>query len=154
MSESDLCCAATPESSDYDADYLSWMEKQLALLREKKFDQLDLDNLIEELDAMTKRDKRTLNSRIDVLLVHLLKCLCQPDHITSSWQGSVMEQRKRIKRLLDDMPSLRTRLDDEIASTYAGARRQAARETGIALSAIPEINPFTREQILDEDFFP
>lgn len=70
-------------STDYDSDFLLWINSQVELLRAKKFDQLDLNNLIEELDAMARRDKRELASRIETVIVHLLKCKAQPGQRSS-----------------------------------------------------------------------
>ena len=40
-----------PIACGYEADLAGWIDSQIALLRAREFDQLDIDNLIEELDA-------------------------------------------------------------------------------------------------------
>jgi response regulator of citrate/malate metabolism len=67
------------DPADYENDFLLWIEKQVELLRAKKFEQLDLDNLIEEMDSMGKSLRRELGSRLKVLLIHLLKCEFQSE---------------------------------------------------------------------------
>lgn len=136
-------------TTDYEGDYLLWINSQVELLRARKFDQLDLDNLIEELDAMARRDKRELASRIETVIVHLLKCRAQPEQISSSWRGTLCEQRSRIRRLLKDMPSLANAIDGYAADCYACARERAVAETGLPASAFPTSNPFTSGQLLD-----
>lgn len=140
-------------STDYDSDFLLWINSQVELLRAKKFDQLDLDNLIEELDAMARRDKRELASRIETVIVHLLKCKAQPEQLSSSWRGTLCEQRSRIRRLLKDMPSLANAIDDDAADCYACALERAAAETGLPASVFPASNPFTSGQLLDPQYF-
>ena len=43
---------------------------------------------------------------------------------------------------------------DMLAESYARARRDAARQTGLPLSTFPEACPWTPGQLLDPDFFP
>jgi hypothetical protein len=84
--------------------------------------------------------------------VHLLKCKAQPGQISSSWRGTLCEQRSRIRRLLKDMPSLANAIDDEAADCYASALARAAVETGLPDSAFPASNPFTSGQLLDTQY--
>ncbi|NRR30129.1 DUF29 domain-containing protein [Oxalobacteraceae bacterium] len=154
MSESDLCCAATPDNSDYEADFLIWINTQVALLREKKFDQLDLDNLIEELDSMARRDKREIANRIQVLLTHLLKYRYQSSRRSKSWRNTIREQRTQIRSIVEDMPSVAQFIDGYISKRYPHARESAAEQTRIPVAFFPSANPFTSEQILDLNYFP
>jgi uncharacterized protein with HEPN domain len=57
----------------YDRDYQQWLEETVKLLRDRSFDLLDLDNLIEEIEDMGKSSKREVFNRLVVLLIHLLK---------------------------------------------------------------------------------
>ena len=141
-------------NSDYDSDFLVWTTTQVALLRARKFEQLDLENVIEELEAVARRDKREVAHRTEKLLTHLLKCGAQPERISNSWRRTISEQRKQIARILKDMPSLRAQIDHYIADSYPDAIKQAARETHLPVSSFPQQNPYTTAQILDEDFFP
>lgn len=141
-----------PIDTDYDTDFLLWINRQVELLRAKQFDQLDLENLIEELDAMARRDKRELASRIRVLMMHLLKCRAQPEHISSHWRGTLDEQRIQIALLLQDMPSLKNAVDAYMQDAYPDAVRRAAGETGLPPSAFPASCPFSKEQLLDRNY--
>lgn len=141
-------------SSDYDTDFLAWITHQVALLRAQKFDQLDLDNLIDEVNDMGGRLKRELYHRTEILLMHLLNYKYQPDHVSGGWRGTIGEQRSRIRKLLKDAPSLAGPLDEYVAETYATAAARAASETGLPKSTFPATNPFTRQQIFDPDYLP
>ena len=57
----------------YDQDLYSWSLEQAKLLRERKFDQIDLEHIIEEIEDMSKSEKRALESFLETLLMHLLK---------------------------------------------------------------------------------
>jgi hypothetical protein len=141
-----------PIDTDYDIDFLLWINRQVELLRAKQFDQLDLENLIEELDAMARRDQRELASRIRVLMMHLLKCRLQPEHISSNWRGTLDEQRSQIALLLKDMPSLNNAIEAYMADAYPVALGRAADETGLPQSAFPASCPFSKEQLLDRGY--
>lgn len=121
----------------YDADFCRWAYRQAELLLARDFERLDLPNLIEELDAMGDRKRDALEHRMEVLPIHLLKFQIQPDHISGSWIGTIVEQRKRIHRLLKKTPSLRRTLDDCILNAYDMARDLAALQTGLPPAMFP-----------------
>lgn len=63
----------------YEEDFIPWVETQAALLRDRKFDLLDIPNLYEELTSMASHIRHQLASRLRVLEVHLLKRSFQPN---------------------------------------------------------------------------
>ena len=140
--------------SDYDTDFLVWLESQAELLRAKKFDQLDLQHLIEEIEDMAGQLKRELAHRLEILLIHLLKLKYQPARASNGWRGTVSEQRRRIKRALKQMPSLANVIDEYLVDVYHDAVDGAAAETGLPKATFPRTNPFTRQQIFDADYLP
>jgi hypothetical protein len=142
------------DPADYENDFLLWIEKQVELLRAKKFEQLDLDNIIEEMDSMGKSLRRELASRLEVLLMHLLKCQCQPEQKSGSWLGTIHAQRSQIRRLLEENPSLRREVTQGAQRAYASALQGASLETGLPESNFPSENPYSSEQLLDSHFFP
>ena len=142
------------DPADYENDFLLWIEKQAALLRAEKFGELDLENLIEEIDSMGRSLRRELHSRLTVLLMHLLKCQFQPEKKSSSWQGSIMEQRSDIELLLIDNPSLRREVEKSATTRYPNAVKRAVIETGLPRSTFPALMPYSAEQLLDEEFTP
>ena len=97
------------QPSLYDQDPYAWATQSARLLRERRFDELDLEHLAEELESMGKSELRALESRLAVLLGHLLKWEFQPGQRSKSWQRTLIEQRKRVVRLLRDSQSLRPR---------------------------------------------
>ena len=62
----------------YERDLCLWLEQQAALLREGRFGDLDLANLIEEIEAIARKDKKAVKNNLIVLLTHLLKHQFQP----------------------------------------------------------------------------
>ena len=60
-------------SAAYDEDFYAWTQEQATLLRSGEFSQVDIENVAEELESMGRSDKREIDSRLEVLLMHLLK---------------------------------------------------------------------------------
>ncbi|MFS2004355.1 DUF29 domain-containing protein [Duganella sp. CT11-25] len=138
----------------YEADFLAWINTQAELLRAKHFDQLDLENLVEELEGMARKEKHELKHRLEQLIMHLLKCKLQPEHISGSWRGTIREQRIRIQDLLEAMPSLTPLVDAYMERSYTRAAALAADDTGMSRSAFPATMPFSKAQLLDPDYIP
>lgn len=138
----------------YETDYLQWIDTTLEQLRDRHYDQVDWENLCAEIEDMSRRECSSLASNLAILLLHLLKWQFQPEFCTSSWQGSIFEHRLRIVRAIEDSPSLSHELPKALAWAYPRSRRQAGRETGLALATFPEDCPYRLEEILDEDFWP
>ncbi len=59
--------------TDYDQDFFAWSQEQVRLLRSGRFSQLDIAHLAEEIGDFGKRERRALESRLAVLIGHLLK---------------------------------------------------------------------------------
>jgi hypothetical protein len=139
----------------YDQDLYSWSLEQAKLLRERKFDQIDLEHIIEEIEDMSKSEKRALESFLETLLMHLLKWQYQPFYIGKrSWKFTIIEQRKRITRHLKENPGLKSKLPEVIDSAYEYAVSGAVRETGLIPETFPETCPWEYEQFIDPEFWP
>jgi ribosomal protein L29 len=134
---------------DYNHDFDLWLRAQAALLRERKLDLVDVDNLAEEVEGMTRAEHRELGSRLEILLIHLLKLKFQPNRRSNSWLGTIREQRRQIGRLLRDSPSMSRRVGEYAEREYPGAVQEAARQTGLPASTFPDSNPFNDQQLLD-----
>src|SRR5688500_9694007 len=91
----------------YERDFCLWLKQQARLLRERRFDELDLTNLVEEIEAMARKDKKAIKSNLVVLLTHLLKHQFQTEQRSSSWRGSIVEHRQRLRDDFEESPSLR-----------------------------------------------
>lgn len=123
-------------------------------LKQRRWQDLDVDNLVEEIDSLGRSDRRALKSRLEVLLVHLLKWTYQADRRSNGWLATITEQRLRIQDLLTDSPSIKPYLQAEQAQCYANARKLAAAETGLDLATFPSVCPYSLTVILTDDFLP
>ncbi|MBV9286567.1 MAG: DUF29 domain-containing protein [Hyphomicrobiales bacterium] len=138
--------------SDYDTDLYEWTKAQADALRRRATNEVDWDNVAEEIESLGRSDRREIGSRLENLLLHLLKWKYQPEWQCGSWRGSLYEARRRIKRLLDESPSLRSLPGEYLPEGYAEARARTLQETG--LLRLPERCPWTIEQILDPSYLP
>ena len=139
---------------DYNTDYYGWTLEQAELLKAGDLQHIDLENIIEEIEAMGRSEKRALESRLTVLLTHLLKWHYQPVRRGKSWELTIKEQRLRIQKLLRDNPSIRKELQPCFLECYQFAIFQAVKETAIEEKTFPSVCQWTIEQTLNNDFFP
>ena len=145
---------ATSISNLYEQDYYLWLETTAKLLQDSNFQALDLPNLIEEIEAMGRSEKRAVYSNLKVLLQQLLKYRSQPEKRSKSYKVTIREHRQRIKRAFKDSPSLKNYFREILTESYQDARKLATDETGLAVNAFPMELPFTVEEILDAEYLP
>jgi len=139
----------------YEQDIALWSDLMVDLLRQGKFDQLDLDHLIEEVSDLGRRERDRLVSSVRLILHHLLKWQFQTERRSRSWAKTIQRERINVESYLEDTPSLKRILtQDWLAKIYLIARKDAALETDLPLSTFPEQCPYTWEQVLDEQFLP
>jgi Domain of unknown function DUF29 len=138
----------------YEYDFNGWIHHQISLLKAGKTSEIDIEHLIEELEDMGKSNLRELESRFVILIAHLLKWQFQPDQQSSSWRGSINEQRIQISRLLRKVPSLKPKIPTAIIDAYSDALMLAIKDTKLSKSTYPQTCPYTIEQLFDDDFYP
>ncbi len=138
----------------YDEDFVMWAERQIELIREQQFAQLDIDNLLDELEYLVASRKTALRSRLRVLILHLLKCEYQPLLRSSSRVSTIITQRREIEELIEENPSFKRLVYPAAEHQFPKAVSDATKETGMGRSAFPPSLPYSEEQLLDQDFIP
>src|SRR5712691_3629821 len=91
---------STPASL-FEQDETAWLEQTASLVAQGRFGEVDHDHLSEYLTDMARRDKREVFSRLVTLLAHLLKWEHQPENRSNSWRGTILEQRRELRLLLE-----------------------------------------------------
>jgi hypothetical protein len=147
-----------PEAkSVYDWDFYVWTEVQTELLRKRRFEELDLDHLIEEVEGLGDAKKSALLSNASVIIEHLLKLQHSPaQDPRRGWAESIVEHRTRLE--LELTPRLRQILADELPRVYALTRRAAEAKLRLhgkdaAAAALPASCPYSVDQITG-DWWP
>jgi hypothetical protein len=138
----------------YEQDFFQWTQEQARLLREKHFASIDIENIAEELETLGRSQKREIENRLNVVLIHLLKWMYQPSRRPRSWISTLREQRRQLAREMTDSPSLRGYPASILAEEYEAARLKASDEADLPLETFPEECPFRIEDVLDADFLP
>ena len=147
-----------PEPNDlYEQDFYVWTEVQAEHLRARRFEALDLENVIEEVDGLGRSEKGRVLNNASVVLEHLLKLQFSPaQEPRNAWRASVREHRRRLRR--DLTPRLRQILAAELPALYAEVRDDTAallRDHGeqTAADALPATCPYGLDQIIG-DWWP
>ena len=141
-------------SEKYLADFSSWIDQTAQLLRESRWHEIDVSHLIEEVEGLGKSERRGIASQLTRLLLHLLKWQYQPQRRSDSWLDSITDARTQIELAIEDSPSLRSYPAEQLEESYQRARRQAAKQTSVAISMFPDMCPYSPELVLAEDWLP
>ena len=112
-------------------DFSVWVDQTAQLLRERRWQDIDLPKLVEEVEDLGKRERRS-----------------------DSWLDSITDARTQIELTLEDSPNLKRYPGENLHESYQRARKQAAKQTQIALSVFPETCPYAVEQVLSDDWLP
>ncbi|QVL48732.1 MAG: DUF29 domain-containing protein [Thiocapsa sp.] len=146
----------------YRTDYAAWAKRHVELLRDRRFNDMDIEHLLEELGDMSKSERRELESRLLILIAHLLKWEYQYPLLSEqwrefdgrSWRATIVEQRKQLAVLLRQSPGLKSVLAQTILSAHPDAVDLASKETRLPPETFPAHCPYTAEQMLNDDFYP
>lgn len=119
----------------YDKDFVGWTEQTAKLLREGRFNEIELEPLIDEVESLGRSDKRQLESRLTVLYEHLL-CIdywipeYEREQNRRGWQLTINEQTRKINELLAESPSLKPYCLSLQESCYKTARSNFLLKSG------------------------
>jgi hypothetical protein len=144
-------------SQRYDADFYLWALEQAELLRARRFDAVDLDHLIEEVEELASTKLAAVLSNAAVVIEHLLKLQHSPAaDPRNGWRASVREHRRRL--WIESTPRLTQILADRLPELYARARDDAAagmrdHREHAAADALPATCPYSLDQITG-DWWP
>lgn len=140
--------------TEYENDFAAWAEGQARLLRRGLADQADLENIAEELDGLSRAERRQLRSCLTLIIMHMLKLAYQPERASKSWLNTIHRERRHLERFLEDSPSLKAHLPKLFLEAYEDGRFEASKETKLDLDRFPAESPFSLAQVRDPDFVP
>jgi len=138
----------------YESDFYAWTVEQAKFLRNGAWNKLDFPNLAEEIESLGRQEQSQLESRLEVLIGHLLKWEFQASKRSKSWFFTIREQRRKISRLIQRNPSLQPYLPKALTEIYPDALDLALRETSLKEENFPQECPYSLEEILNTEFFP
>lgn len=138
----------------YDVDDDQWLEQTINLLKNHQFQQLDLDNLIEELEDLGREKKNAVASLLEQIIRHLLLLqywTTKAEYNTVHWQEEIYNFRTQLRRTITT--NLRKYLEDELASIYQDALGFVKIKTTNSVT-FPTECPYSLEQLLDRSWLP
>ena len=134
----------------YEQDETAWLEAMADLVAQRRHAELDHLHLSEYLADMAKRDRREVFSRLVILMIHLLKWKHQPENRSGSWRGTIREQRRELRQLLES-ETLRNHAQLVLLDAYAEARKQASDETELSLGTFPRKCTWELDELLSDE---
>lgn len=135
----------------YNEDFYGWAHEQANLIRNGDFKNMDIDNLVEEIECLARREKSTLKNQIKKFLLHKLKIKYQPYLHTRSWDISINNASIEVAEILEENPSLKSLYEEIFKKAYKNARMEACKETGLEESIFPEECPWKSDELLGSD---
>lgn len=138
----------------YEIDGYQWLQKTIELLKSKRFNELDLENLIEELEDLGSEKRNAVESLLEQIIRHLLMCqywLEEAEYNHNHWRAEIIGFRNQIERRLT--ANLRNYLAARLPQIYQAALRYVRQKTGFQVD-LPEECPYNLEQLLDIDWLP
>jgi hypothetical protein len=141
----------------YETDYHLWVIETVENLKNRKFEAIDWENLIDEVSDLSRREKRKLQSLFKRLFEHLLKLKYwenEAERNRRHWRGEIANFRQQIKYQLEDSPSLKPYLNEIFTQSYQDGRVIASEKSGLPLSTFPEQPIAPLEKVLDENWLP
>jgi hypothetical protein len=138
----------------YEQDFALWIEDVVAKLKARDFDNLDVDNILEEIESLGKSQKREVKSRLQTLLAHILKRMYVDSPLDyNGWERTIREQCKELRLLLEESPSLKNDYIKFFDRVWQAALSEVKQEYKKTL--FPEQWQFTREPdvVLIEEFW-
>jgi len=141
-------------ASLYDIEYDQWLARTISLLKENRFNELDKDHLIEELEDLSRREKKTVERFLEQIIRHLLLWqywTAEHDDNANHWQAEIMSFRTQINE--DLTQNLRNHLQENRVKIYEKALNYVKQKTGYEVD-FPENCPYTLDQLLEMNWLP
>jgi hypothetical protein len=144
-------------ASLYETDYQLWLEYTVAQLRSHDFNNLDLENLIEEIESLGRSEKHAISSYLMRLCEHLLKIKyweTEREDCLRGWDLEVTHFRLQIREYLEASPSLQSFLQDNFSKQYKNGRKLFLKASSLDAAIVSEEPCFSLAQALDEEWLP
>jgi len=135
----------------YENDFFGWAMLNAQLLREHRLAEIDAENIAEELEGLTRTEKRHLVNKMSNLIISLIRWDVQPGLQCGRVMHLIEIQRLDVKEVLQDCPSLMEQMNKILEDAYKKAHRGFIDITGFDERSLSETCPYTLNQILDAE---
>lgn len=138
----------------YEKEYDQWLEQTIQLLQQNRLEELDREHLIEELEALSRREKKAVERFLEQIIRHLLLLQywsAESPYNANHWKAEIMSFRTQLNE--DLTTNLKHHLQDNQTKIYSKALKYVQEKTGYHIP-FPENCPYTVEQLLDLNWLP
>ncbi|MDD2676056.1 MAG: DUF29 domain-containing protein [Methylacidiphilaceae bacterium] len=149
----------------YERDLYAWTQETARLLRTRRFSELDLENLIEEVEDLGRTERHILKGQLAAVMEHLLYIAylaSDPKRDGHGWRYAVDRARGEALDVLNQNPSLKHKLHEVIEAAYRSARKSLMEKAeimqtegkisrAISKEEIPPRSPWTARELFEEE---
>ncbi len=139
----------------YQVDDYLWLQKTIDILIANDLDKLDIDNLIEELKTLGKRDFNKVRSLLRQIIIHLLLLEYWQEEYDDNhrhWQIEIITFRDDLNNSLTT--TLYNKLNNDLENIYQVAVKLVTKKTNFSASVFPLNCPYSLDKILDDNWLP
>ncbi|MGF1478552.1 MAG: DUF29 domain-containing protein [Cyanophyceae cyanobacterium] len=139
--------------NNIDIEYDSWLLEQAELLRQRDFEHLDIENLVEELEALVRGEKSSVEQFAYLIMLHLLLIEYwheQSEWNRNHWEAEITGFRLQLNNKLTT--NLRRYLLERLDFLYSKAYQAAVKKTKSSIKGdrFPKERKYSLEEILDD----
>lgn len=137
----------------YEIDDVQWLEETINLLKNRQFERLDLEHLIEELKELGREKKNAVASLLEQIIRHLLMYqywTAEREQNANHWEAEIYGFKTQLNRLLTT--NLTNYLQDNLETIYQSSLKYVQKKT--KLQNLPCNNPYSLNDLLDQDYLP
>ena len=136
-----------------DTEYDSWLLEQAQLLRDRDFQHLDIDNLVEEIEALVRGEKSSVEQFAYLIMLHLLLIEYwyeQSEWNRNHWEAEITGFRLQLNNKLTT--NLRNHLAQRLDFLYSKAYQAAVKKTKSSINGdrFPQERKYSLEDIIDD----
>ena len=98
----------------YEKDFYLWVQENLRLLKNKEYEFVDWENLVEEIEDMGKSLFKSVRSNISTIMEHLYKWenFRYVPEMGYDWIETINNARRELEDIFEDSPSLKVKAQD------------------------------------------
>ncbi len=136
-----------------DTEYDSWLLEQAQLLRDRDFQHLDIDNLVEEIEALVRGEKSSVEQFAYLIMLHLLLIEYwyeQSEWNRNHWEAEITGFRLQLNNKLTT--NLRKHLAQRLDFLYGKAYQAAVKKTKSSINGdrFPQERKYSLEDIIND----
>ncbi len=136
-----------------DTEYDSWLLEQAQLLRDRNFQHLDIDNLVEEIEALVRGEKSSVEQFAYLIMLHLLLIEYwyeESEWNRNHWEAEITGFRLQLNNKLTT--NLRKHLAQRLDFLYSKAYQAAVKKTKSSIKGdrFPQERKYSLEDIIND----